>query len=216
MGSNIDVENEDDNTPDSSQLMALLRLDLETAIIAHGDMRTGNAWVLLSVATLVIAFACFVLVYGCEQFGHAIGIHGYFVAVILAAGASSVPDTILSIRDAKKGNYDDAVSNALGSNIFDICFALGLPLFLYTLMNGAIVLPPELVEHISELRILLLLLTIAVFFIFFFGRGLGKAKATTLLLLYVAFTGYVIARAYEQPWINPVAELLHNIQRVLQ
>ena len=43
--------------------------------------------------------------------------------VIIAAAATSVPDTILSIKDARKGNYNDAISNALGSNIFDICFA---------------------------------------------------------------------------------------------
>ena len=34
------------------------------------------------------------------------------VAVIIAAAATSVPDTILSIKDAKKGNYNDAISNA--------------------------------------------------------------------------------------------------------
>ena len=54
-----------------------------------------------------------------------------FVAVILASAATSVPDTVISVRDAKQGNYNDAISNALGSNIFDICFALGLPLFLF-------------------------------------------------------------------------------------
>ena len=26
-----------------------------------------------------------------------------------------------------KGDYDDAIANAIGSNIFDICFALGFP-----------------------------------------------------------------------------------------
>ena len=211
-----DNDTEERDTPTPNRLTALFKMDLESAIIAQGDMRTNTAWVLLGVTTLFVAVACFLLVYGCERFGHALGIHGYFVAVILAAGASSVPDTILSIRDARKGNYDDALSNALGSNIFDICFALGLPLFLYTLINGEIVMPVGLVEHISELRILLLLLTIVVFLIFCLGRGLGKAKASTLLLLYALFTIYVVARAYEQPWIEPVADLLHTIQRFLQ
>ena len=35
----------------------------------------------------------------------------------IAAVASSIPDTILSYYDAKKGQFDDAFSNAFGSNI---------------------------------------------------------------------------------------------------
>jgi len=33
--------------------------------------------------------------------------------VVLSAAATSVPDTIISMKDARKGNYDDAVSNVL-------------------------------------------------------------------------------------------------------
>lgn len=210
-----DTDEEQDSAP-KNRLMSFITLDLEAAIIGDNKMENGNAWALLGVATTFIAIACFLLVEGCEIFGKAIGIHGYFVAVILAAGASSVPDTILSIKDAKKGNYDDAVSNALGSNIFDICFALGLPLFLYTVINGPIEMNATDLANTTELRILLLILTIAVFFIFYFGRGLGKMKSNILLGLYAFFTVYVVARAYEQPWIEPVADLLHVFQRMLQ
>ena len=52
------------------------------------------------------------------------GMPTMFVAVIFASMATSVPDTVMSIRDARDGDYDDAVANALGSNIFDVCFAL--------------------------------------------------------------------------------------------
>ena len=83
-----------------------------------------------------------------------------FIAVILASAATSVPDTIISIRDAQNGNYNDAISNALGSNIFDVCFALGLPLFLYCIIYGPITMSPETVQFSSELRILLLIMTI--------------------------------------------------------
>lgn len=211
-----DEENERNNNEPQNSLIALITLDLEGAIVGKDQLQTNNAWVLLTVSTIFIAVACYILVYGCELFGHAIGIHGYFVAVILAAAASSVPDTILSYKDAMKGNYDDAVANALGSNIFDICFALGLPLFIYTLLNGRITMSKEMVEHISELRILLLFLTIGTFLVFYFGKGMGNKKAITLLTLYLSFTGYIIARAYEVSWIQPITEKLHLIQNYLQ
>ncbi len=213
--SDDDDDEEEEDHAGKNRLQSLLTLDLEFAIIGRGEMRTGNGWVLLTVATTVIALACWLLVYGCEQLGHAMGIEGYFVAVIIAAAASSIPDTILSIRDAKKGNYDDAVSNALGSNIFDICFALGLPLFLYTIIYGEINILPETLNNIVELRILLLILTVVAFFIFFCGKGLGKVKAYTLLMLYVLFTAYIVGRAYQYEWATPIAEFLHSIQALI-
>lgn len=209
-------EAEDEEEPvGGSRLLSLLTLDLEFAVIGRGEMRTANGWLLLILSTTVIALACYILVHGCEQFGQALGIEGYFVAVIIAAAASSIPDTILSVRDAKKGNYDDAVSNALGSNIFDICFALGLPLFLYTIIYGEISIGTEILNDIVELRILLLLLTIAAFLIFFLGRGLGKLKAYMLLAFYVLFAAYIIGRAYELQWANPIAEFLHYVQSLI-
>ena len=144
------------------------------------------------------------------------GIHGYFVAVVLAAAASSVPDTILSIKDARKGNYDDAVSNALGSNIFDICFALGAPLFLYTVIFEPIVIPVEVNVHIVELRILLLILTIITFFLFLGFKKMTKTMAYCLLSMYLLFVCYVGARAGNMEFADTIADQLHFIQGFIQ
>ena len=56
---------------------------------------------------------------------------------ILAAW-TSVPDLISSIIVAKQGRGDMAVTNALGSNIFDICFCLWFPRFIYALIHGSV------------------------------------------------------------------------------
>jgi cation:H+ antiporter len=113
------------------------------------------------------------------------------VAVIIAAAATSVPDTILSIKDARKGNYNDAISNALGSNIFDICFALGLPILLYTIFYGPIVMDPASLSFSLNVLIVLFILTVFTFLIFISGETIGIAKAVILLLMYAAFIGYI-------------------------
>ena len=128
------------------------------------------------------------------------GIAPYFIAVILASAATSVPDTILSYRDAVAGQYDDAVANALGSNIFDICFALGFPLFAFTLFNGPISMTPDTLANVAELQASLVLLTFAAFLIFYFNAGLHKIHAYLLLLLYVLFTAFIFAKAYDFEW----------------
>jgi len=213
-GKIVEEENHGGPTPWKSRFHSLLVLDLEAFVIAERNITTYRAWVLLLLSVLGIAVGCWGLVYGCESLGHAMGIKGYFVAVIIAAAASSVPDTILSVKDAKKGNYDDAVSNALGSNIFDICFALGLPLFIYTLIYGDIELSETMSGHISELLILLLLLTFVAFLIFVFGRGLGRIKSWVLLGLYAMFTLYIVSRAYGIAWAGTVSERLVVIKHL--
>ncbi len=61
---------------------------------------------------------------------------------ILAAW-TSVPDLISSIIVAKQWRGDMAVTNALGSNIFDICFCLWFPRFIYALIHGSVPISTE-------------------------------------------------------------------------
>ncbi len=189
----------------------LLRLNLESLLLKNKDLNTGRAWRLLLVATLVMGIATAVLVVACEQLGLALDMPIYFVAVILAAAATSVPDTVLSIKDAKKGNYDDAVSNALGSNIFDICFALGLPLFLYALVFEPIHMDGAILENVSELRILLLLLTFIVFLIFIASDKLKTLQGVLLSAVYIFFVLFILGKSIASAWIEPLVDLLHSI-----
>lgn len=197
-----------------SRVRSLLKLDLEALIIGSQPINNRNAWLLLSVATAIIAAACAVLVYACESFGEAVGFPIYFVAVIIAAAATSVPDTIISMRDGMRGNYDDAVSNALGSNIFDICFALGLPLFLYTFFYGPIDLPSG--SEVGELRLILLLLTVAALLIFILGKKMTLFKASLLIGLYLTFTAYIIGKGLGQPWALNVSRQVQDILEVVE
>jgi cation:H+ antiporter len=196
-----------------SRISALLKLDLESLVIGKRPINTKNAWTLLIVATMVIAAACAVLVFACESFGEAVGFPIYFVAVIIAAAATSVPDTIISMRDGMRGNYDDAVSNALGSNIFDICFALGLPLFLYTAFYGSIHLP--IGSEVGELRLILLVLTSAALLIFILRKKMALLQALLLVGLYLLFTIYIVNKGLGSEWAMQLSgKFQHFLERL--
>ena len=172
---------------------------------------------------MCIAGVCYWLVLACEWLGdktyevpylgtfEGLDIPVMFVALILASAASSFPDTIISIKDAKKGNYDDAISNALGSNIFDVCFALGLPLFVFTLINGPIVMSEDIIDLSSELRLLLLLSTVAALVIFTTGKYMGRGKAFILLGIYVFFVTYIVGRGTGNEWAQSIADGLVSV-----
>jgi len=217
-----------DHEKNESIIKAIFTFDLERIFIGKNKLNGSNAWSLLIFSTLSIAGVCFFLVKGCEWIGTGpgsgpggedsyhlfgmefvgLGIPVMFVALILASAASSFPDTIISMKDAKKGNYDDAISNALGSNIFDVCFALGLPLMIFTLMNGPIEMPEAIVRQSTELRFLLWLLTIVVVIMFISGKYLGKGKSYFLLGMYGLFVVYVVGRGTGSEIAQSIADWL--------
>ena len=199
-------EDEDDNEDEDDRpnpIIALLTFDFNGLLFAGRDFKddkdTVRAWVVLLLATSVIGGACYFLSEAVIDSGRILGIPPFFTAVILGAAATSVPDTILSVKDAVDGDYDDAVSNAVGSNIFDITVCLGLPLAIFGLF------PPEGAEGIVTmagvgsadvqiLRIALIVVTVMILALFLIGKTIGKAKAAALLLIYIAWTAFVVHR----------------------
>lgn len=207
-------EEEEEENDNHSIFYNLTTLNLEPVMI-KSTINTANAWGLLLVTMLIIGMACLLLVKSCEWMGEALDIPIYFIAVILASAATSVPDTILSIKDAQKGNYDDAVANALGSNIFDVCFALGLPLFVFCLIYGPIEMSAETVVNISELRILLFVLTAIAFGIYIFKAKLTYINAFLLLFVYFLFAFYIFGKSLDANYANVIADYLEHINDLI-
>lgn len=221
-----DEDFEDEDRKNRPFLKALLTFDLERVFLGTTVINTVKAWVLLIFSTMAIALVCYFLVLACEWIGadtytvaglgefNGLGIPIMFVALILASAASSFPDTIISMKDAKRGQYDDAISNALGSNIFDICFALGFPLFIFTMINGPLHMPQDIVDLSSELRFLLWLLTVVAVVIFTWGNYFGRAKAYLLLSIYFLFVLYIVGRGAGNSIAQAIADFLVSVVRL--
>ena len=119
-----------------------------------------------------------------------------FIAIVFAAIGSSFPDTIISYKDAQKGNYDDAISNAYGSNIFNLCVALGVPLFFFTFLYGPIVLTQEIVSLITSLSLWFFGLTAFSIFLYTRSGGVTRSQALILIASYVTFILFIFWKAY--------------------
>ncbi|MEP2024913.1 MAG: hypothetical protein ABJH98_16890 [Reichenbachiella sp.] len=220
-------EEEEDLGPAPSFFVSLISFNLEDLFIRNNKVTGKNAWPLLIFSTISIAAVCYLLVIACEWMGsevyevpylgsyNGLGIPLMFVALVLASAASSFPDTIISIKDAQRGQYDDAISNALGSNIFDVCFALGFPLFIFCILHGPIQMGPDDIAISSEIRFLLLLLTILAVIIFVSSQYIGKTKAFLLLGIYFMFIAYIIGRSADNPLANSIADFLVSTVRMV-
>ena len=91
-------------------------------------------WFLVSffMSVLWIAALCYVLVWMVLIIGFTLGIPDVIMGLTFLAAGSSVPDGISSLIVARQGDGDMAVSNTIGSNVFDILLCLGLPWLLKT------------------------------------------------------------------------------------
>ncbi|XP_077165714.1 sodium/potassium/calcium exchanger 3 [Paroedura picta] len=92
-------------------------------------------WFLVTFASSTIWIAAFsyVMVWMVTIIGYTLGIPDVIMGITFLAAGTSVPDCMASLIVARQGMGDMAVSNSIGSNVFDILIGLGLPWSLQTL-----------------------------------------------------------------------------------
>ena len=59
------------------------------------------------------------------------GVSERMISLTIVAFGTSLPELVTSISATKKGQYDIAIGNVVGSNIFNIGIVIGLPILLF-------------------------------------------------------------------------------------
>ena len=151
------------------------------------------AWFWIVSMMLLMGGASHVLVEASIGLGALLGIDAVVMAFIVIAAGTSAPDTALSVLSAQRGNYDAAVSNVFGSNIFDICICLSVPITMM-FFGGA---PYTLMEmpHMELLWSLLGATIVAIVLFYTNNRTLTKPKSILMLVLYFAIFFYALTLA---------------------
>ncbi|XP_041657010.1 sodium/potassium/calcium exchanger 3-like isoform X1 [Cheilinus undulatus] len=85
-------------------------------------------------STLWIAVFSYLMVWMVTIISFTLDIPDYIMGITFLAAGTSVPDCMASLIVARQGMGDMAVSNSIGSNIFDILLGLGFPWALRTLV----------------------------------------------------------------------------------
>ncbi len=141
------------------------------------------------VSVALIAGLSFLLVENAVIFASAIGVPPLLIALTILAGGSSVPDLIASVLVSKEGKGDMAITNAVGSNIFDIAIGLGLPWLIVLLLGG------EAIQVNAEglyQSTLVLLGTVVILFVFLTtGKHLSRFEGGLLIVGYLIYVAWV-------------------------
>ncbi|XP_077379519.1 sodium/potassium/calcium exchanger 3-like [Festucalex cinctus] len=97
--------------------------------------RRWEKWFMVTffTATIWIAGLSYIMVWMVTVIGFTLGIPDVIMGITFLAAGTSVPDCMASVIVARQGLGDMAISNSIGSNVFDILVGLGLPWTLQTL-----------------------------------------------------------------------------------
>ncbi len=144
------------------------------------------------ISILFIALLSYVLVEVAVASAHILNIPEAIIALTVLAVGTSIPDLFSSIIVAKQGRGDMAVSNAIGSNIFDILVGLGLPFVIVMFMSG------ETIEAGGNLirSVIILFGSVVLLVVLLLARkwNVGKPTGLVLILVYVAYVIYEILK----------------------
>ena len=142
-----------------------------------------HAWKWILGMMLVMGLASHILVEASIQLGDLLGIDAVIMGFIVIAAGTSVPDTVLSVMSAKRGNYDAAISNVFGSNIFDICVCLSVPILLALVLTGAVT--PVNLPQIELVYMLVGATALAIYLFWSDNYTLTKTKSTIMAGVYL-------------------------------
>lgn len=149
------------------------------------DISVRRQWGKLLTGLVVILVAVEQLVAAVETLTHTFGIPAFLAGVTILAAATSLPDTLVSVRAARTGKGITSLGNVLGSNTFDLLVAIPLGVLIvgHTTINFAIAAPMFGVLTLATILLFTALRT---------GLSLTTREAYSLLLAYLAFVAWVI------------------------
>ena len=137
--------------------------------------------ILLGLAGIIIG--SHLVVEHVALFAAAIGISQKIISVTIVSIGTSLPELVTTVVAAKKGENNMAIGNIVGSNIFNTCIVLGLPVVLLGEIST------------TAFNIIDAVFMLAAVFLFWIcsaiKRDIRRSDALVFLALYVAYGTYI-------------------------
>ena len=113
------------------------------------------------------------------------GMSQTLIGLTIVAVGTSLPELVTSIVAARKNEVDMALGNAIGSNVFNILFVLGVA--------GAISPMAFLTENVIDI-VILLVFSLIVWLFAWTKKEIKRGEGLIMVLLYVLYVVYICMR----------------------
>ena len=140
------------------------------------------------VTIICIIYSSDIIVSMAEEIAHRLHISDKLITMFAIVVGTSLPEMVMTVTSAKKREFDIAIGNIIGTNIFNICIVLGLPVIIYgnVLLTG-----------FGIIDIIMVFLSSAL--LFFFARSektIDKKEAIIMLALFAIYYIFLLVEGY--------------------
>ena len=149
--------------------------------------RLGISLLLILIGLAGVVGGSELVVSSASTIAASIGISDRMIALTIVAFGTSLPELITTIKAAKRGENELLVGNIIGSNIFNICIVLGLPVALFGTITPSSFEVIDLIMLVGATVILLLVSRS--------DRKITRLEGILMLIIFTIYYGYIITSA---------------------
>ncbi len=162
-----------------------MKTEFEAELPVGVRMPVAMLWLAVGLAALM--FGAQLLVDGSVEIARSLGVSEIVIGITLVAIGTSLPEFAVTVVSALKREYDLAIGNIVGSNIFNLLAVVGI---------AASIAPAMLHPSVLSLHIFVMVaFTLALFALTYETEGRGRIKRPEGLVLatsYFAYIAYIV------------------------
>lgn len=139
---------------------------------------------LVIVCCIGIIFASDIVVDNARNIASLLNVSTKIITMTVVVIGTSLPEMTMTVIAAKKGEFDIALGNIIGTNIFNIGIVLGLPLLIYGGFSSS-----------SFNLIDIMAVQVSAFALYFFSSNdkvLTRVEGSIMIMLFLIYYGYIL------------------------
>lgn len=145
----------------------------------------GKSIILIIIGVAAIILGGNFVVSGASDIARQWGMSDTLIGLTIVSIGTSLPELVTSVVAARKGESSLSLGNAIGSNILNILFILGIS----GTLTPIAVIPENIIDVAVLIGVALFVLILARF-----NDKMTRMKATVFIGLYAIYMAYIIAR----------------------
>ena len=151
---------------------------------AHAQYAIGRSLIYIVITLVVIAISSDVVVDNAVAVAEKIGVSQKIIAMTIIVIGTSLPELVMTVGASRKGEYDLAIGNIIGTNIFNICIVMGLPVALFGTITP---------ESFQVMDLVMLVGSAALLFVSTRrDRKISRFEGGLMLAIFAIYYGFVI------------------------